>query len=184
MERYVAHTTKENFESFDYSSILTREPLLEHVGHLPIIATYLHPYIQHTKTVNLGDALIMLAVHDIGETVVGDVVTYKKVSAHEDAERVAAKKLLPKHLFAYFVEFEKRQTDTAKFAKAVDALAPGLHELTLPIELIFGRFDYHGFTLDDIVAKKTKYFEWDKTLKAIFEYTMSVYWELAKQIGK
>jgi hypothetical protein len=36
-------------KKYNYDSEETREPLIEHVGHLPVIASYLHQYIDHTR---------------------------------------------------------------------------------------------------------------------------------------
>ena len=37
-----------------------REPLIEHVGHLPIIASFLYSHLENKDKVNLGRTLIML----------------------------------------------------------------------------------------------------------------------------
>ena len=50
--------------------------VMEHVGTLPILATYFHGHV--TEPVNLGRVLELLAVHDIGEIVVGDESTFTK----------------------------------------------------------------------------------------------------------
>jgi len=41
-----------------------------HVGHLPVIASYLHQFCEHKDSIDLGRTLMMLAIHDIGETIV------------------------------------------------------------------------------------------------------------------
>ena len=61
---------------FDFNDEMIRESLLEHVGCLPIIACFLHPYLD--KKVDLGRVLIMLTVHDIGEIETGDEMTFTK----------------------------------------------------------------------------------------------------------
>lgn len=43
-------------EEIDYSNESIREPLLEHIGHLPVIASYLYPKINRTAEINLGFA--------------------------------------------------------------------------------------------------------------------------------
>ena len=156
-------------KEYNYDSEIIREPLIEHVGHLPIIASYLHQFIQHKNEVNLGKVLMILSVHDIGETKVGDVITYSKTESHEKAEDDAARKLLPDYLYKYFKEYEEQKTIDSKFAKAVDAIAPLLHELILP-KITAERFKYHNFSVEKIVAKKRVCFEWDNILLEIFNF--------------
>src|SRR3989344_1720444 len=62
---------------YDCNDLLVREPLIEHTGSLPIVATTIYPYLNNSQ-VDLGRALIMLAVHDIGELIVGDEMTFTK----------------------------------------------------------------------------------------------------------
>ncbi|MFB6181610.1 MAG: HD domain-containing protein [Candidatus Magasanikbacteria bacterium] len=103
-----ATITKERLDSFaecekdkeiDYDNGAIREPLLEHVGHLPMIASYLYPKINSTEEIDLGNVLKMLSVHDIGEIKVGDVVPHDKTVEHKQKEERAAKNLLGKSFF-------------------------------------------------------------------------------------
>lgn len=89
MERLKAKfpTTK-----FDFDDNLIQESLIEHVGSLPIIAVFLHPYLE--IDVDLGKVLTMLAIHDIGETVLGDELTFTKSNLSGDLEYIEGKKLL------------------------------------------------------------------------------------------
>jgi len=66
-----------NYE-YNPKDLITREPLIEHTGSLPIAATTIYPYIKNSE-VDLGKALIMLAIHDIGEIKVGDEITFTKL---------------------------------------------------------------------------------------------------------
>lgn len=117
----------------DFNNEALREPLIEHVGHLPILAVYFHPFVEHRTEIDLGLALQMLAIHDIGETEVGDVFTYSKTATDENAEYEAARQLIhPTHHHIY-EEFEDRKTMTSKFAKAMDALAPITHSMYRPM---------------------------------------------------
>lgn len=170
-ERYLGLIDSNILVDYDLNTEIIREPLLEHVGHIPMIASYLHQYIEHTNQVDLGRALIMLSIHDIGETEVGDVITYSKNNSHEDAERQAARELLSGSLFTYFKEFEATETLDAKFAYSVDSLAPIVHEFLLP-ELMLQKFEFHNFTFDDVIAKYRPRFEWDIVLVGIFDYLL------------
>lgn len=174
LERYEALISSKIIDKIDYSIEATREPLIEHVGHLPIIAVYLHQYVEHKKNIDLGEVLTMLAVHDIGETEVGDVFAFSKVSADEDAERKAAKKILPPYLYKYFEEFEKSKTINSKFAKSCDSIAPALHTLSLPPKIALERSERFGYNLKDIATKKSHY-EWDSVLSEVFDYIFNMF---------
>lgn len=173
-ERYKQLVESHILKEYTYDTEAIREPLIEHVGHLPIIASYLHPHIEHKNEVDLGRVLIMLSIHDIGETEVGDILTYAKLDSHNDLEAAAARRLLPKYLYDYFEEIEKRRTLDAKFAKSVDSIAPLLHEMVLP-KVTPERFKYHNFDVHKIIAKKQVHFEWDATLREIFVILIEKY---------
>lgn len=180
---YRAITTEERYHNlvdsglikqYSYDSEFIREPLIEHVGHLPIIASYLYPNLENKDKIDLGRSLIMLSIHDFGETEVGDQITYQKSEQAVMNELEVVKKRLPEVLFSFFEEFEKQETMDAKFAKAVDTLAPELHELALPL-VTKERFKHFGFNTDKIIQKKEGYFSWDKTLKNLFQSVIKEY---------
>jgi hypothetical protein len=173
-ERYVSLAESGILKEYTFDSTEIREPLIEHVGHLPIIASFLHPLIEHRDEVDLGRALIMLSIHDIGETVVGDQLTYAKTDAHAASEEEAARHLLPDELFDYFMEMEKRESIDAKFAKCVDAVAPMLHGMIVP-KIVPQYFKYYGFNTDKILAKKRPLFEWDSVLLDVFDEVIARY---------
>jgi hypothetical protein len=81
----------------------------------------------------------MLAVHDIGELKVGDQITFIKTNnkANEMAE---ALKLLPDDLKKYYIDIEEMNSDTAKFAKAVDKITPDIFDLMTPIDITVKRY--------------------------------------------
>ena len=189
---YRAITTKERYtglvesgvlKEFSYDLELLREPLMEHVGHLPVIAAYLHPYLKNRDKVDLGKTLLILAIHDIGETVTGDILTYSKKKKHDIIERREAKNKLPAYLFNYYEEYEKLKTLEAKFAKSVDALSPILHEFSIP-KVTFERLKHFKFTVDAIKKKKTKYFAWDPTMENVFVYLIKEFRKIEKKYSE
>ncbi len=186
---YRTMTTAERYRNLVESGILTtytydteaiREPLIEHVGHLPIIAAYLYPHIQHSSQINLGRSLIMLAVHDIGETKAGDL-HFTKSEQNKKLENQAANQLLPANLLSYFQEFEQRNSLDAKFAKSVDAIAPPLHELTLP-KVTIQRFKHFNYSVD-VIEKRKKFFDWDKVLLQIFNEVIRRFRKIEQKYG-
>lgn len=172
-ERYNLHLN--DFNDFAYDAEIFREPLIEHVGHLPIVASYLHSYIEHSDDVDLGRVLTMLSVHDVGETVVGDVLTFVKSKQHSDLELEETKKLLSTQSHKFVEEYEKRETSDARYAKSVDVLAPMLHSLSLPPSIAMGRMRYHGYSVSVVAKEKRKLFLWDNVLVDIFDYVIESY---------
>lgn len=123
---------------YDINDLLVREPLIEHSGSLPIVATAIYPYINNDN-VDLGRALIMLAIHDIGELAVGDQITFTKTSDGGEEKRQALK-ILPKNYHDIYLEMENRTSDTARFAKAVDKMTPDIVDLMSPAEVTVERY--------------------------------------------
>jgi len=124
---------------YKVDDLLVREPLIEHSGSLPIVATTIYPNI-NDKNVDLGRALIMLAIHDIGELVSGDEITFTKNGNKTKDEKKEALNLLPKSFHSIYIEMEERQSDTARFAKAVDKMTPDIVDLMTPAEVTIERY--------------------------------------------
>lgn len=72
MQPYISAKIQKEFPEYqlNFDDEIVRETLSEYVGSLPIIATYIHPFLDHK--VDLGKVLIILAIHDIGELRTGD----------------------------------------------------------------------------------------------------------------
>jgi hypothetical protein len=125
--------------AYKYDDPLIREPLIEHSGSLPIVATALYPHI-HDTGVDLGRALIMLAIHDIGELVTGDEITFTKKKDGSNKEQEHALALLPKSMHEIYRECEEKSSDTARFAKAIDKITPDILDLMTPAEITVERY--------------------------------------------
>lgn len=163
--------------SFDKYSVLMEtavdqprvlESLLEHVGSLPIVATFLHPHLEHRDKIDLGRVLTMVAIHDIGETIVGDAHSHRKTQEHVESEHAAALSLLHKNYHHMFDEYEAWESLDAKFAKAVDVFATFLTDQLLPPAMVQARFKTHDFSWQEIEEKRYKVFAWDAFLKKMF----------------
>jgi HD domain len=114
-------------DSFDFDDLAIRETLIEHVGCLPIIAAFLHPYLD--VEVDLGKVLIMLSIYDIGETELGDELTFTKTSNQDQTEFEKGLQLLhPNYHLSYKQESELKTVES-KFAKSIDKIAPDLLDL-------------------------------------------------------
>jgi 5'-deoxynucleotidase YfbR-like HD superfamily hydrolase len=145
-----------------------KESLIEHVGHLPVIASFFHEYASHAADIDLGRVLIILSIHDIGETELGDINTYDKTKAEESEEIAVATRMLSPTLLPYFEEYEEQNTLDAKYAKFVDAIAPVFHKLDMPY-INQKRFHAKGRTTADIITKKRHLIEWDPFLLEVFD---------------
>jgi putative hydrolases of HD superfamily len=108
-----------------------RENSAEHSWHLAMHALLLNEYA--CGPVNTNRVMQMLLLHDIVEIDVGDFPIHAgspgKLQAEQES-RAAARLfgLLPQQqgneLLALWQEFERAETDDAKFAKALDRLQP------------------------------------------------------------
>lgn len=160
----IANESISNYK-YDIDDKLVREPLIEHVGSLPVIATIIYPYIQD-DSVDLGKALTMLAIHDIGELSVGDENTFLKNSISKDKEGKEAILLLDPYYHDIYKDVETRQTQTAKFAKSVDKIAPDILDLLCPIDITLMRYkkilgNEPSEITDLIMTKKHPYMTWN-----------------------
>lgn len=144
---------------------IVRESLLEHVGSLPMVATTLYPYIDD-KSVELGQALVMLAIHDIGELVHGDTMTFIKKDSAKDPEQEAALSLLDPSYHKLYKDVESQTSQTAKFAKAIDKITPDIFEYLSPADVTLRRYKHFvGIGRDEIIPliekKKRPYMTWN-----------------------
>ncbi len=173
-DRYVQIAKAGMVDVKDYENEVLHEPLIEHIGHLPILASFLYPHIEHTQSVDLGRSLIMLSIHDIGETVTGEIFAYHKTNSDSQTEYQAALEVLHPDMHSYFEEYEANETLDAKYARAIDALAPNIHEVDMP-NVTMERFTRLNASVSDVIKKKKKYVEWDIVLLEIFDLLMTQY---------
>ncbi|AMM52611.1 phosphohydrolase [Rufibacter sp. DG15C] len=103
----------------------------EHSWHLALMVLVLAEH--SNQPIDVLKVLKMVLIHDIVEIDAGDTFIYDTQKSHSntDEERLAANRifgLLPKEqaeeFFAVWEEFEAGETDEAKFARAMDRLAP------------------------------------------------------------
>jgi len=154
-------------QDFKYhpDSELVRESLMEHVGSLPMLAVAFYPYIKD-EDVDLGIALKMLAIHDIGELIEGDQNTFIKPD-DGGKELAAAKKLLNPIYHELYKDIEMQGSKSAKFAKSIDKIAPDIIDYLVPPEVTLWRFDHFNNlkSVDEIikliVVHKQPYMVWN-----------------------
>jgi len=165
VQPYILARIQKEFPKYqlNFDDEIVRETLAEHVGSLPIIAAYLHPYL--SEKVDLGKVLIMLSIHDIGELKTGDVLTFVKPIEETEEEKLAAFELLHPSYHSLYEEMELGEINEAKFAKAIDKIAPDLldiicgrtfTETRLMAQAKWQRED----VIDKIQAKKRPFMTW------------------------
>lgn len=106
----------------------------EHTWHLAMMALVLH---QHSnRYIDLLKVLKMLLIHDLVEIDAGDTFAYDTAGHNDKFERElqAAQRLfgmLPpeqeEEFMSLWLEFERKETDEAKFASSLDRLQPLIH---------------------------------------------------------
>lgn len=164
-----------NPKNINYIDEKLREPLVEHVGQLPIIASYLYPYIEHVDEVNLGETLTMLSIHDIAETRTGDLPGYFKDKKREEEEYEVSLNILNKRYVHLFEDMEGKKTLTGKFADCVDMLAPFINDLLLPLTITNGRLLARNFDIEKVYTMEKQDFSWDSVLLDLFETIFNEY---------
>lgn len=157
-------------EDTDFLDEQVRESLMSHVWHAPILAIHLHPYLE--TTVDLGHTLKLLALHDLGELEVGDVMSTNQNPENEAREREAARKRLSEEHFFWYCEFQDAETNEWKFALSVDKICPDIATLAAQNGYEKDRMAFHGHVISDFYEKKWPVMQWDPFLRSFYQHLM------------
>jgi 5'-deoxynucleotidase YfbR-like HD superfamily hydrolase len=174
LQRVISGVSDYNYHPDDN---IVRESLMEHIGSLPVVAIELYPHIEDPE-VDLGETLTMLAVHDIGELITHDEMTFTKTAASKDPEREAALSLLDASYHGLYEDVESQKSKSAKFAKSVDKITPDLFELCSPADITLRRYEYFlGLTnisqiIQKIESKKQPYMNWNSFMLDLHKLLM------------
>lgn len=146
-------------------SVVRQSPLLdksrkensaEHSWHLAMYALLLSEYA--SGPVDTNRVLQMLLIHDIVEIDVGDFPIHGGTSAQLQAEQEAAAAmrlfgLLPQRqgdeLLALWQEFERAESEDAKFAKALDRFQP----LLINVFTGGGTWTENGVSMEQVFSR-------------------------------
>lgn len=150
---------------YEPENVLVRETLMEHVGSLPMVATAFYPFI-NDPSVDIGKSLTMLAIHDIGELITGDEMTFTKSKDKKGPEMKAARKLLHPYYHKLYEDVEYQKSKSAKFAKAIDKITPDIFDLLTPTDITLWRYKHFvgiepNEVIDLIVKHKRPYMLWN-----------------------
>ena len=134
-----------------------RENSAEHSWHLCLIAHVFVEYVE--EPIDMHRVLRLLLVHDIVEIDAGDTFAFAPqaaLDAQPEKELRAAKRLfglLPEHqgeeLLKLWLEFEQRGTPEARYAVAVDRVAP----LIMNVANNGGSWRHHSPTRSQVLKR-------------------------------
>ena len=166
---------------------LVRESLIEHIGSLPMVATAFYPFI-NDPAVDLGQALVMLAIHDIGELITGDEMTFTKKEIAKAPEQGAAQSLLDPLYHDLYRDVESQGTKTAKFAKAIDKITPDIIDYLTPVDITVSRYQHFvGIGRDQIIGlivqHKHPYMLWNPFMTEFHDLLMERFSEKLRAGG-
>ncbi|WP_286755815.1 HD domain-containing protein [Roseivirga sp. UBA838] len=139
----------------------------EHSWHLCMMALILATHSD--QPLDMLKVLKMLLIHDIVEIDAGDTFLFDTQKSHDNTEEElrAAHRifgLLPKdqaeELIEVWKEFEAAETNEAKFAKAIDRLAPMMQNASNK----GGTWAQHNVAYETVIAKKQRIKEGSESL--------------------
>lgn len=103
------------------------ESVAEHVFSVQMLAIAMHSEYDY-KHINLKIVLFMLAIHELGEAIIGDLTQFQITRAekekieHEAVHKILKNLLNGSQIEELFYEFDARETEEAKFAYQCDKL--------------------------------------------------------------
>ena len=156
----------------DLFNEIVRESDLEHIGHLPFLATMIHPYLENRDKVDLAKTLLYLALHETPERIVGDVLNDDKTKKYNNDELKAAKELLSgayQHYYELYEDFHFLKNINAIFAHSIDRLAAFVYYEVQSPKIRIPRWKEMGLSIERVKNNNDKYMEWDNTIKNLYE---------------
>jgi putative hydrolase of HD superfamily len=150
-----------------------QESVAEHTWHLCLLSLILFPKLK-TKIDQLK-TLQMLIIHDLAETITGDIPVFRKqkmsqTSIYSQEKRALQKILKPlspsqqQHFLDLWQEFEANQTPEAKLANAIDKLEAVIqHNISDIATWDQGDFDYHPYC-------RNEYFDFDPFMRQFKDF--------------
>lgn len=159
---------------------LRHENDAEHSWHLAMMAIVLAEHAN--EEIDVSKVIKMLLIHDIVEIDAGDTFLFDTTKSHDNTEEElkAAKRifgLLPKEqseeLVALWLEFENAQSPDAKFAKAIDRLAPMMQNASNG----GGTWKEFDVPKEKVIEKKKKINEGSEELWAYAQELMGTYYD-------
>lgn len=172
LSRYKLVLDQKILSEDDLFNEIIRESDLEHIGHLPLLATLIHPHLQNRDKVDLAKSLLYLALHETPERIVGDMLNEDKTEKYSNDELKAAKELLSghyKHYYELYEDFHFLKNINAIFAYSIDRIAPFIYYEVQSPKTRIPRWKEMGLSMEKVRNSNVKHMEWDSTMKGLLE---------------
>ena len=110
---------------------LRLESVAEHVYGTCMIAIAM--YSEYQYNIDISKVVMMLAIHEVGEAIIGDITPHQNISReekikleHEAVYRIFSPLLNGQKLYELMLEFDEHKTEESKFAYHIDKLEANL----------------------------------------------------------
>ena len=133
------------------------------------LAMYFENYEEY-KDLDIKKILLMLAIHELGEAIIGDLTAKdikkedKQVIEHEAFKTIISNLDLADDLFNLYLEFDNKTSPEARFAKFIDKFECDLQSKVLD-ETAYVDIEHqegNKFAKDDLVVSLLKKYEGDR----------------------
>lgn len=160
-----------------------RESVAEHVYGCLILALAIDANFD--LNLNLDKVLKMLALHEIGEVIIGDITPYdgmtkeeKEKKEHEAMEKVIGDVIKKEELYTLLLEFDAKKTKEAKFAHLCDKI-----EADIQSKIYQDKGRHHSLSeqQNNVAFKNSKVQNMAKEKK---EDAFSIWYEMDKELYK
>lgn len=104
------------------------ESVAEHIYGVQMLALAIYSEYEEYKDLDIMKIIFMLAIHELGETIIGDLTQFqiskeeKQKLEHEAVEKILNNLLLGEEINKLFQEFDAHLTKESKFAYMCDKL--------------------------------------------------------------
>lgn len=176
LARYNLAISQKILAEDDLFNEIVCESDLEHIGHLPLLATLIHPYLENREKVDLPKVLLYLALHETPERIVGDLLHQDKTKEYNNNELKAAKKILSgpyQHYYELYEDFHFLKNINAVFAFSIDRISPFIYYEVQSPKTRIPRWGKMGITIEKARSSNAQYMEWDSTMKGLYEELLS-----------
>lgn len=127
LNKKLKETIRTGWDNNHWNIIGNRETIAEHVvGTIGLVIAF---DMYNDLDIDINKVITMLSIHEVGEILIGDITPFDNVTKEEKMkiEHTAMQKVLEsldkkEELFNLLLEFDKQETNDAKFARYCDKL--------------------------------------------------------------
>lgn len=146
------------------------ESVADHIYGSQMVAYTM--YSEFKYDVDINKVILMLAIHEIGETIIGDKLPKEKKQEVEEEAVLELLKLIPNgdYIKELYIEYEKKETKEAKFAYDCEHAECDLQAKLYVEEGCFSH-NYDNYTfIDEWIGYDRKRLPYDKNFDDLLEY--------------